>query len=1419
MKRTTKSILALVVLVAMCVSFCVPAFATTDHDHDSETTVPVTGCPSAGEKHTLAIFGLEDHDWGTTPETEDVKLVEKVSEGCEEDGYSVYKCNKCGEYFVDSWVKAGEGTHSLKETVIKEPNCTEAGETYVECTVCGYTNTVYPAALGHNFDKDNDGKDDWTYSDPNYICSDEGVTRWMECTVCDYTTKGTAAEEKVDATEHKWVINFTVKPTCVTTGHATYKCENCTVAGEVEVPAMSKDDPLAHNWIYSTKAEDGYVAPTCQTPGKALNAKCTECGAEAAELELTTDHNFQAVAQKDATCTETGTKAHTACTYCGELGDEYKVVAKDENDQPIVDEHGNPVYAKDEEGNYIYVDLVIPALNHLNHLPDGSTNDDNRTYYTDEYEAPSCKGEFWYCADDECDNRIEYKKDELPADGKCKDCGKELAYDDGGLGHQYFDCSLCGGKHIHEEIARLEHPETKHTVQDPTCDVWGFESDACLVCGDYTYFKMLPPYTHDLNNPNNKLTLKNTIVEVTCQVDGQYVYTCGGCNKDIDITIPKKPHSYKEIVTPNTCVDDGYTEYKCEWCGLVDYTADNDDETETTKDGKYNWVKADPVNAHAYKTHWTTHPTCTAKGLSLTFCTACDWIESDENGKPLYKEVAPLNHDATRWNTHECKDDYTVLVKNGKVVTSTVEATCTVDKYDIWDCDLCGLKDQRDYYEDTALGHNYADAEGNPIEANIVNTVKVTCTTDGYVVVKCERFDECGTINTDDRCAAGCDTETCTSKTHDSSDEFVTEKLGHDFDYTDVVREDFPQCVDDPTTEWNEKVGRIWTECQNDCGEESFTASVRKFDINDDRCHANAAKDPTKPHRPATCAERGIEYWYCEACEEDFGKVLPSPEHTPDGAPQGKDPTCTDDGVIPFYTCTECQQKIEVLPEGKTAEDYKKLGHNWVEADCDEARHCLRCGTVDPDKPALGHKWVDATCEEAKHCTVCGETEGLKLDHNVIASVVVPNTCVDDGYTYDYCDRCFTMWNIRDYKYATGHTSTVLNADKTKAPTCTTAGVNVYDCAVCGAKETKTEEVAALTEDLLHTNKDGQKFGDNCVAGVTDYVCTTPNCGHKTPIHSYKVDEDGNRIPYKVTGSCLEYRYVLYICEVCEEHDLAYLEPEEEHDWSDWTVDPEHKPTLTEDGIEYRVCNNVCNAREERACSLEGVLFDFSITNLVGATEEDGYAGRIKLVIDLKSNGTLASVVYLNIGFSSNLQFVRGELTSPDFTAGEGAFTSAEAANQKGYVVVSASSSQGDVTLGATNDELAEGEEANYSFAVLYFDIKVNSVGEDIEFKNNTTTTDNSTPSGIANSKGDVITPIYGDLPTAKTTRFGDLTPAVNDDKVTIDDAATLLDMIKDQGETFPYCSEADLNKDGEITALDYAILRSLLLGDIENLG
>ena len=146
MKRTTKSLIALLVLVAMCVSFCVPVFAT-EPAAEHELT-----CPCEGKTHTLEGLGLT-HDQAVAQGY----LVKNVAV-CGEDGYSIYKCIVCpgDAYFLDNYVPAINVDHIFDETktTTNPATCYNPGSVNKYCTRCEqWINETLPA-LGHVWERE-----------------------------------------------------------------------------------------------------------------------------------------------------------------------------------------------------------------------------------------------------------------------------------------------------------------------------------------------------------------------------------------------------------------------------------------------------------------------------------------------------------------------------------------------------------------------------------------------------------------------------------------------------------------------------------------------------------------------------------------------------------------------------------------------------------------------------------------------------------------------------------------------------------------------------------------------------------------------------------------------------------------------------------------------------------------------------------------------------------------------------------------------------------------------------------------------------------------------------------------------------------------------------------------------------------------
>lgn len=109
-------------------------------------------------------------------------------------------------------------------------------------------------------------------------------------------------------------------------------------------------------------------------------------------------------------------------------------------------------------------------------------------------------------------------------------------------------------------------------------------------------------------------------------------------------------------------------------------------------------------------------------------------------------------------------------------------------------------------------------------------------------------------------------------------------------------------------------------------------------------CGAEVGKD-AHTGGTATCTEKAV----CEVCGEKYGEINAS-NHTNLVKTEAKDPTCTEEGNIEYWTCKTCDKYFSDA-EGKTEIELadtviEAAGHDY------EDGKCTVCGTEDPDYEA-----------------------------------------------------------------------------------------------------------------------------------------------------------------------------------------------------------------------------------------------------------------------------------------------------------------------------------------------------------------------------------------------------------------------------------------------------------------------------------
>lgn len=264
-------------------------------------------------------------------------------------GHKTYAWPAVADVTADVTYTEVESTvaHTLTDTTIKEANCTEAGEVQSTCSVCGWSTTTYPAALGHNWSE--------YVADNNATCLANG-TETRTCSVCNETESREIADSKLDhsytgaATSNN---NGTHEVACVNgctttqtadctfgdvivdtpatlqapgTGHKV--CSACGYSVNVEIPQLTCD-----HQGYETRTENAKAA-TCTEAGYTGDVYCTNCN-ELITKGTTIDpiaHTWsEYVSNNDATCLADGTKTRT-CSVCNEtetVADEGSMLAHD----------------------------------------------------------------------------------------------------------------------------------------------------------------------------------------------------------------------------------------------------------------------------------------------------------------------------------------------------------------------------------------------------------------------------------------------------------------------------------------------------------------------------------------------------------------------------------------------------------------------------------------------------------------------------------------------------------------------------------------------------------------------------------------------------------------------------------------------------------------------------------------------------------------------------------------------------------------------------------------------------------------------------------------------------------------------------------------------------------------------------------
>lgn len=417
----------------------------------------------------------------------------------------------------------------------------------------------------------------------------------------------------------------------------------------------------------------------------------------------------------------------------------------------------------------------------------------------------------------------------------------------------------------------------------------------------------------------------------------------------INLTITNThTYTHRSETTKNpTCVSTGEKTWYC-LCGAANPTKET--------------VAASGVHDYSGQTASVTAGNCQDAKITKTKCKYCTYVKTETGSKDS------TNH-------------------KSKVTDAAVAATCTqTGLTEGSHCGDCGAtivaqktvsKTDHDYTGQTAQVTQTANCQD-------VEKTKTKCK-------NCDYYKEdTGTTNknvhksevVDQAVAATCETTGLSEGKHCSACNAVItaqqtiSALKHDWNAGERTLE--PTC---------ENEGTLKKTCQRaGCGKiEEEPIAALKHNWND-------GEQTTAPK----CEVAGVMTY---TCQRDGSHTKTEPiaalPHLMNNGVQTIDPTCEGVGEM-TYSCTRpgCLYSY--------TESIRELGHEAGEpATCTEDQTCIRCTHKFADM--LGHDWVDANCTEAKHCERpgCGVAEGDPLGHAMLpATCHEPSKCNREGCTH-----------------------------------------------------------------------------------------------------------------------------------------------------------------------------------------------------------------------------------------------------------------------------------------------------------------------------------------------------------------------------------------------------------------------------------
>lgn len=1248
------------------------------------------------------------------------------------------------------------------------PLCGKNGYTIYACTACHthFVDDVTPALGGCSEFK--------VVAEVPATCEKAGVKAHKECVVCGAKYIGDTLytdEQLAIKAGHTW---GEWKETYVACGKATAKVRTCTVCGKEEEANGAKTE---HKWVVTVTEEPN--AETNKT-GKAT-AECEYCHATRDIVVYPDNHVCKKLtkhAAVKATCAASGLKADYYECACG------KKYADEKATKLITDEEFEKNYVEQQHPST--ASRTIPA-----------------TCESYGHEMTICK---------DCGETLEDKK---------------IAP----LGHDwltypydiYYNYETRATSNTAEEGFTLIHKKGD-VIEDYSGFKWNngertLYSDT--ICGRVIRYCLNATVDDNYSQLASGGLLSTWILDengidlrITVSISDESKFY-GVVSEDIE---EAKGHDYKKVTIPADCGHVSMTFYTC--------TNENCyDKLHTGGTGNFMLDKEGRLIFESTKYDATTqtnvHDYYYYREKAGKYGNYSEVRVADEdvtkysrllNGESV-KMIVDADHPVTFGKDVDAKNHAIKVMDENK----SKAATCTVNGYNVGTC-YCGEEIQ---VEVPATGHKFY----------ISRISKPTCTKEGTAYWSC---------------ANGCgETKTTTipviaasEKTEMTWDEFMTWKRlfsyeGRDYygferndihrnfvievvrkascTQPDLVKYTCKDCGKVYTIDMENAKGHtdpgVYTKMSADGklveaaaeaehyeyladvkGADGKTIEHKKGDKVDDATAATLkgkTKDELKKLGFVLVPAKTAAYFCTECGEFVASKTAAHGGHTIDTTQKvnGTPATHLTDGLKDHYVCSVCGAKV--LEDGTSAvikaEGHKMTKVAGIKATCTEAgrKEYYVCTSEECEGKIFvieNKKYVETT-EAALVIDATGHKEGTPVSSK--------RDCLTIGYDWYTCATCKADY-IKNFK-AAGHT-TVDVAEK--KPTCTADGYTKHKaCKDCDYTEGKTIIPATGHKDKDGTFTDCNRKGRTCLNNC--------NLGKdKKPV----AFTDNKHAPETkdVLATCTAAGYTMTVCTKCNEvlkveNPVAALG----HDMQDkdtWTVVV--APTEVSAGKATSKCMNPnCDYEEEVVIpKLSDLKLNITADNAVVAGETIVESGKVKVTVSISSLdsdiwGTNFTVKYDAKMFS----FDRAEVITENFLVNANALTK---------VVNKATVQTGDVKVLATakNDEAGNPQNVKLAgtetLVELYFTV-VGNAAEQQTFE--------------------IVEPSAGDLDGNKEIKASgvatvDVAQIADVDGIAginVNDLSALLRLMRNE----EYSAAADLDKDGEITALDFTLLVNYLSG------